>query len=89
MRDGPFIPDRLAGPFDAVHAVDRGRSTLHLRRHYFASEVVQLTKDILLVRDLLGHASVATMQIYMPSSIDGAQVRLGAFSGCWVPASGR
>lgn len=54
---------------------------MHSLRHYFASQVVQLTKDILLVRDLLGHASVATTQIYMQSSIDGAQLRLGAFSG--------
>lgn len=49
-------------------------------RHYFATSVVKLTRDVLLVRDLLDHASLTTTQIYMQSSIDGAQERLAAFS---------
>lgn len=55
-------------------------STLHSLRHYFATSVVKLTRDVLLVRDLLGHSSIATTQIYMHSSLDDAHQRLEAFS---------
>ncbi len=81
QQDGrPFTPEQLS--FQSTVFMQRVgvKSTLHSCRHYFATEVVKLTKDILLVRDLLGHESVATTQIYMASSIDGAQDRLAAFS---------
>ncbi|CAN5557197.1 tyrosine-type recombinase/integrase [soil metagenome] len=55
-------------------------STLHSLRHYFATEVVKMTRDLLLVRDLLGHASLQTTQVYLLSSIDGAQEKLAGFS---------
>jgi integrase len=82
LLDGrPYPPEALSvasNKFMQSLGID---STLHSLRHYFASEVVKLTKDILLVRDLLGHSSVATTQIYMASSIDGAQDRLASFAG--------
>ena len=56
-------------------------STLHSLRHYFASETAHLTKDVLLVQALLGHASLSTTQISMRSSLDGAQDRLAGFAG--------
>lgn len=39
--------------------------SLHGLRHRFASRIYAATKDILLVKELLGHASVATTQIYI------------------------
>jgi len=76
----PYTPHQLTSDSCAFMRALGIRSTLHSCRHYFASEVVKLTKDILLVRDLLGHSSVATTQIYMASSIDGASDRLANFS---------
>jgi integrase len=80
-RNGkPYTPERLStdsSQFMCVLGID---STLHSCRHFFASEIVKLTKDILLVRDLLGHSSVATTQIYTLSTIDGAEDRLSEFS---------
>jgi site-specific recombinase XerC len=36
-------------------------------RHSFASEVTMLTKDPALVKELLGHATVASTDVYMHS----------------------
>jgi integrase len=78
----PYISSRVLSINSSRLMRDLGvDATLHSCRHYFATEVVRQTKDILLVRDLLGHSSLATTQIYMASSIDGAQDRLAAFSG--------
>lgn len=80
-RDGqPFTPDQLSVTSSLFMQEVGVESTLHSLRHYFASTVAQMTKDVLLVRDLLGHSSLQTTQIYMRSSIDGAQDRLAAFS---------
>jgi integrase/recombinase XerD len=89
-RTGYVVPGDGGGPYDleklsleSYHFMRSVgvESTLHSCRHYFATEVVKLTKDILLVRDLLGHSSVHTTQIYMNSSIDGAADRLAGLSG--------
>ncbi len=37
----------------------------HMLRHSFASEVAQLTKDPALVKELLGHASVRSTDVYL------------------------
>jgi site-specific recombinase XerD len=39
-------------------------------RHSFASEVAVLTKDPALVKELLGHATVASTDIYMHARWD-------------------
>jgi site-specific recombinase XerC len=39
-------------------------ATAHCLRHWNASTLYQLTHDIVLVKELLGHESVATTQIY-------------------------
>jgi integrase len=54
-------------------------TTLHSLRHSFGTRAARLTRDPLLVRDLLGHASVATTEIYMLTTLDGAHNRLEAF----------
>jgi site-specific recombinase XerD len=45
-------------------------------RAAFATQAAMLTHDPLFVRDLLGHASVKTTEIYMQSSLAGAHDRL-------------
>jgi site-specific recombinase XerD len=42
----------------------------HMLRHSFASEVAVLTKDPALVKELLGHATVASTDIYMHARWD-------------------
>jgi integrase len=82
LRDDgrPYTPSELSGA-SYRHLQRLGiHSTLHSCRHYFATQVVRQTKDLLLVRDLLGHSSLNTTQIYMASTIDGAQERLAPFS---------
>ncbi|MGH9156673.1 MAG: tyrosine-type recombinase/integrase [Acidimicrobiales bacterium] len=41
------------------------RARPHMLRHSFASEVALATKDPALVKELLGHASVASTDVYM------------------------
>lgn len=43
------------------------RARPHMLRHSFASEVALATKDPALVKELLGHASVASSDVYMHS----------------------
>jgi integrase len=54
--------------------------TLHSLRHTFATYAARMTKDPLFVRDLLGHESVATTEIYMDSDMSGAHLRLAPLS---------
>lgn len=51
-------------------------STLHSMRAAFATHAVRLTHDVLLVRDLLGHESLNTTQIYVESDLEGAHEKL-------------
>lgn len=76
----PYTPDQLSTVSHRFMLSFGVRSTLHSLRHFFASEIARMTKDVLLVRDLLGHSSLQTTQIYMHSSIEGAQERLAEFS---------
>lgn len=52
-----------------LHGLDAKRddglpATAHCLRHWYADRLYKMTKDIILVKELLGHASVATTQIY-------------------------
>lgn len=76
----PYDPERLSVE-STVHLQGIGMATtLHSMRHTFATTVARATKDPLFVRDLLGHRSVATTEIYMGSDMDGAHDRLAAVS---------
>lgn len=55
-------------------------STLHSMRHAFATNTYRATRDLLLVSELLGHASVKTTQIYAAPDMNDVQQRLRAVS---------
>lgn len=76
----PFTPNRLSME-STTHLHGLGlATTLHSMRHFFATEALRISKDILLVRDILGHGSVATTQIYTQSDTSGMHERLAAFT---------
>lgn len=55
-------------------------TTLHSMRATFATNAARLTRSPLLIRDLLGHQSVATTELYMATSMDDAHSQLAGFA---------
>lgn len=53
-------------------------TTLHSMRHAFATTTYQSTRDLLLVKELLGHENVSSTQIYAAPDMAGVHVRLAA-----------
>ena len=58
-------PDTVERLFVRLSAKVGFRARPHLLRHSFASEVAMLTKDPALVKELLGHHSVSSTDVYM------------------------
>jgi site-specific recombinase XerD len=54
------------------------RARPHMLRHSFASEVARATKDPALVKELLGHASVASTDVYLHSRWDDMRAAVEA-----------
>jgi integrase len=77
----PYTPNRLSVDSCKHLATLPVSTTLHGLRHSFGSLAYRYTRDPLLVRDLLGHRSVSTTEIYMASSVDGAGERLSSLAG--------
>src|SRR6266568_3473080 len=77
----PYTPNRLSVA-STKHLHELGiPTTLHSMRAAFATLAFQATRDPLFVRDLLGHESVATTEIYTLSSLADAHQRLAALDG--------
>lgn len=77
---GPYSPERLSSTSSTYLSELGVETTLHSMRHSFATMVARFTRDPLLVRDLLGHASVATTEVYMQTSVNDAHDRLTEFN---------
>lgn len=55
-------------------------TTLHSMRATYATHIMDITHDPLLVRDLLGHESLETTQIYTQSSLTGVHDRIAEYA---------
>lgn len=72
----PMRPGTLSA-YSHNHLAELGvETTLHSMRHTFATDTARTTRDALFVRDLLGHQSVASSEIYMETTLNGAHARL-------------
>jgi integrase/recombinase XerD len=70
---------RLAQKANLPGATEPRKVTPHKMRHHYATRLIQTGADIMEVRDLLGHSSVSTTQIYLhtsPERLRGAVDRL-------------
>lgn len=76
----PYSPERLS--IDSTRHLHRLglATTLHSMRGTFATTAGRVTRDPLFVRDLLGHESVATTEIYMQSNLADAHQRLAGLT---------
>ncbi|HEX4432837.1 MAG TPA: tyrosine-type recombinase/integrase [Frankiaceae bacterium] len=81
LRDGRrYEPERLSVD-SHYHLRGLGvQTTLHSMRGAFATGAAQVTRDPLFVRDLLGHESVLTTEIYMGTSMKDAHARLAGLT---------
>lgn len=68
----------------ALHRLGHTRITMHMFRHSFGTAANDVVGDIMVVRDLLGHASVATSQIYVATS---RRQMVAAVHGLYQPAA--
>lgn len=76
----PARPGRPLTPAHVGKLIRRalaGNWTAHTLRHGFATAAFQVDRDLIAVRDLLGHSSVATTQMYVLAP-DDAMMRAAA-----------
>ncbi len=87
-RGEPYKPADLS--IDSLRHLQelRVETTLHSMRHAFATSAARATRDPLFVRDLLGHQSVQTTEIYMDATANDGHLRLAgvtAFAESLLP----
>lgn len=64
----PMTPDRVSA-LCCAHLREVGAgSTLHAGRHRYATRMYDVSRDLRLVQDVLGHASPATTAVYVAAS---------------------
>lgn len=80
-RGPQFTPNRLSCDSTRFLTGLGVHTTLHSMRHYYGTETYRITHDPLLVRDLMGHESVATTEIYTESNMDGVLGKLAPLVG--------
>jgi integrase len=79
-RGGAMNPDRLSEAASRFFRDIGVATTLHSLRHAFATHAVRTTHDLLMVRDLLGHCSVASTEIYAASDVEHLHLKLAGLS---------
>jgi integrase len=76
-KNGRPYPPRQLSTDSHWHLQSIGvHTTLHSLRHAFATTAYQTSHDLLLVKELLGHESVATTEIYAEPDMSAAHVKL-------------
>ncbi|MGH9091875.1 MAG: tyrosine-type recombinase/integrase [Acidimicrobiales bacterium] len=73
-----LFPDGVEKLFVRLSARVGLRARPHMLRHSFASEVALATKDPALVKELLGHASVASSDVYLHARWDDMRAAVEA-----------
>jgi integrase/recombinase XerC len=83
LRGGPWVPDQLSHDIArGLDAIGLHGVTLHRFRHTFATRLVRAGANIVAVQRLMGHANLATTQVYADvygSDLVEAMARLPAF----------
>ena len=67
--------------FKAAGIYDPDLGTLHRLRHTFASELVAAGTDLETLRELLGHQSVQTTEIYLHTGMERKRAAVEMLSG--------
>jgi site-specific recombinase XerC len=84
-RGGYAFPNTDGGPITADAMGRRiaralpGKWSAHSLRHYYAGGVYRASHDIRSVQQLLGHASIATTEIYTQVNDDDLQAAVAAW----------
>ncbi|MGH9154401.1 MAG: tyrosine-type recombinase/integrase [Acidimicrobiales bacterium] len=73
-----LLPASVEELFVRLSAKVGHRARPHMLRHSFASEVALATKDPALVKELLGHASVVSSDVYMHARWDDMRAAVDA-----------
>jgi site-specific recombinase XerD len=74
---GPITPDAMGR---RIARALPGKWSAHSLRHYFAGNVYRASHDIRSVQQLLGHASIATTEIYTHVNDDDLHAAVGAWA---------
>jgi site-specific recombinase XerD len=74
---GPITPDAMGR---RIARALPGKWSAHSLRHYYAGSVYRASHDIRSVQQLLGHASIATTEIYTHINDDDLHAAVSAWA---------